>query len=44
MEKFSLVSEADTRDLLPIPTQTSIKIGEKEMNNTFRRIKQYLGV
>ena len=44
MEKFSLVSEADTRDLQPLPTESSIEIGEKEMNNTFRRIKQYLGV
>ena len=40
MEKFSLVSEADTRDYF----ESAIVIGEKEMNNTVRRFKQYLGV
>ena len=39
MQKFTLVSEADYGE----PDVDAIVIGEKEMNNTVRRFKQYLG-
>ena len=41
-QKFTLVSEADY--FYTESDTTKIAIGEKEMNNTVRRFKQYLGV